>query len=150
MVQMTHSDRLPWLLGIANGLLAIAAVDAVYTALSGPGIWVVPMWLAAPYAAFTAWRANAYVRGVLAFSASHLRPPVEGFVLMAISTVGYGLYMASRAGAEGAPFVTATFPYAVYAVPVGCLGALIAVVLMLFDGAVVRSLRPMQRSTASR
>ena len=67
---------------------------------------------------------------------------------MAISTVGYGLYMAGRAGFEGAPFATATFLYAVYAIPVGCVGALIAVVLMLLDDAVVRSLRPMQKSTA--
>jgi len=146
---MTHSDRLPWLLGIANGLLAIAAVDAVYTASSSPGIWLVPMWLAAPYGAVTAWRANAYVRGVLACSVSHLRPPVEGFFLMAISTVCYGLYMAGRAGSEGAPFATAAFLYAVYAIPVGCVVALIAVVWMLLDGAVVRRLRPQQRVSGS-
>jgi len=145
---MTYSDRLPWLLGIANGLLAIAAVDAVYTALSSPGIFVVPIWLAAPYGAFTAWRANAYVRGVLAGSVSHLRPPAEGFLLMAISTLGYGLYMAGRAGFEGAPFATAAFLYVVYAIATGCVGAAIAVVLMLLDGAVVRSVRPMQKSTA--
>jgi len=145
---MTHSDRLPWLLGIANGLLAIAAVDAVYTALSSPGIFVVPIWLAAPYGAFTAWRANAYVRGVLAGSVSHLRPPAEGFLLMAISTLGYGLYMAGRAAFEGAPFATAAFLYVVYAIATGCVGAAIAVVLMLLDGAVVRSVRPMQKSTA--
>ncbi len=145
---MKHSDHLPWLLGIATGFLAIAAVDAVGTALSSPGIWLVPMWLAAPYGAVTAWRANSYVRGVLACSVSYVRPPVEGFLLMAISTVGYGLYMADRAGSEGAPFATAMFLYAVYAIPVGCVGALIAVVLMLVDDTAVRRLRAMRKSTA--
>ena len=67
---------------------------------------------------------------------------------MAISTLGYGLYMAGRAGFEGAPFATAAFLYVVYAIATGCVGAAIAVVLMLLDGAVVRSVRPMQKSTA--
>jgi hypothetical protein len=130
---MTDGARLPWLLGIANGVFAVTAVDLVYTAVSSPGIFLVPMWLAAPYGAFTAWRASAYVRRLLNGSPSHVRPAVEGFALMALSTMAYGAYMAVRAGFDGPPFGTAMLLYGMYAVPVGCFGALIAVALMLFD-----------------
>ncbi len=58
---------------------------------------------------------------------------MEGFALMALSTMAYGVYMAVRAGFEGEPFGTAMLLYAMYAVPVGCFGGLVAVALMLFD-----------------
>ena len=129
--------RLVWLLGITNGLLAIGAVNATYTALSSPGFWFVPWWLAVPYGAFTAWRASAYVRALLSGSASHRRPPLEGFALMALSTLAYGMYMALRAGFTGPSLVTAMLLYSFYAMLAGCFGILVAVDLMLFDIAVV-------------
>ena len=134
----------PWILGTVNGFLAIVAVDAIYTALSSPGIWLVPAWLAAPYGAFTAWRAGAYVRRLLGGSANHLRPPLEGFALMAGSTMAYGTYLAWPAAV---PIDTALFLWFLYAVPVGIVGTLIALALMLFDVACVRLLTcPVQRS----
>lgn len=145
---MSNRISLPWILGTANGLLALAAVNAVYTALSSPGIWLVPVWLAAPYGAFTAWRAAAYVRRVLEGSASHIRPLLEGFVLMAGSTMAYGVYMAVRA-APAAQLDTAMFLWGLYAVPVGAFGALIAVVLMLFDLTCVKLLRGSQLRSRS-
>jgi hypothetical protein len=113
-------------------------VDVLYTVLSSPGIWLVPIWLAVPYGAFTAWRASEYVRRLLGGCVSHVRPAVEGFALMALSTIAYGVYMAVRAGFDSAPFGTAMFLYALYALPVGCFGAIVAVALMLLDNALIR------------
>ena len=111
-----------------------------YTVLSSPGFWFVPMWLAVPYGAFTAWRASVYVRALLNGSDSHVRPPLEGFALMALSTLAYGVYMAVRAGFDGPPFVAAMLLYSIYAVSAGVFGSAVAVALMLLDRAVVNGL----------
>lgn len=136
-----ESTLLPWGLGILDGLLAVAIVDGFYTAMSSPGIWLVPWWLAVPYGAFTAWRARAYVRRLLRGDARHVRPALEGFALMAISTLAYGAYLALRAGFSGARLWTAMFAWSVYAVPAGLFGALVAVILMLVNLAILKALR---------
>ena len=138
---MSNRVRWSWILGAVNGLLAVAAVDAAYTTLSTPGIWLVPSWIAVPYGAFTAWRAKAYVQRLLEGSANYIRPPLEGFLLMAASTIGYGLYMAVRAGSNAAPLDTAMFLWTLYAAPVGAFGSVVALALMLFDIWCVRWLR---------
>lgn len=143
----TAERRLIWALSIINGLLAIAAVDAVYTALSSPGIWLVPLWLAAPYGAFTGWRASVYIRELLRGAPNHSRPAFEGFALLALTVMGNGLWLALRAGFGGANIIRAMFAWAFYAIVVGGFGAAVAIALMALDGEVVR-IFVSKRSTA--
>ena len=133
------------MLGIVNGLLALVAVNAAYSALNG-SISLVPIWAALPPAAFTAWRAGAYVRALLDGAAHRpLVPLVEGFCLMACSTVAYGVYI----NRHEHPFDSGLLVYAVFALPVGCFGIAIAGALVLLNQGALELLRRRRREPRS-
>ncbi len=137
------AGALTWTLGVANGVLAVAAVNAVYLTMAGPGSSWLPGWVTTPYGAFTAWRASRFLSTVLKGSPNYAVPPAEAFALLALSTVAYGIYVAVRLGTRTTlvSVLSATGPYVLFAIPVGCFGAFIAVGLMLLDLGIIHILR---------
>ena len=137
-----------WLVGALTGVLAVLLVDVAYTLLSSPGVWLVPYWLAIPYGTFTAWRSAKYVGDLLRGSNMWARPPLEGFALMVISTFAYAVYMRLRAEAPAPlPLSQVIVPWSIYAILVGCFGAAVAAILMVFDMAIVRMVRSPSKVT---
>ena len=132
-----RQERLAAALAVLNGLLAVVAMDALYTLLSSPGIWLIPAPIAVAYGAFTAWRANALLRSYLRDSTEIFgRAVVEGAALLGISSVAYTFYLSLRLrSSPWAEVDWGTVAYAAffYRAILSVVGALVAALLAALD-----------------
>lgn len=147
--------RFAWLMGASNAVLAVAAVDVVYTVTSSGGLYLISWWLTLPYGAVVAWRSSVFVRELQQDRARLWRPPLEGFLLLFLSAVvalSYGIMRAHLAGVPqtgwGWDFWSLAGGQALfYSVPIGLIGAAIAFLLMVFDILLIELVLPTRRAS---
>lgn len=120
-----------WGVGLLNGVLAGAGVEAFAPLLAWRQVFLLPLRLAVPYGLLVAWRAAVYVRALLEGRADRRDPVMEGFAVAALSFVAFNaseVWAAlGRGGGVGGLF------YLFYIVVVGGAGAAVAGVLATLD-----------------
>ncbi len=132
-----RQETLLALLAVLNGLLAVVAMDALYTLSSSPGIWLIPAPIAVPYAAFTIWRAHSLLRSYLRSSTEIFgRAVAEGAALLGISAATYTFYLPLRLGSShwgDVEWGTVVYAAFLYGVILATIGAFIAALLAALD-----------------